>query len=77
MARWFGPKRIGFGVSPRSWQGWLASAIFVVVLVAVRLIKPESFGYPHWTRPAAITAVIVAFLGLVYLKYERDERGPI
>ena len=26
---WFGPKRVGWGLSPRSWQGWLTIAAFV------------------------------------------------
>ena len=24
---WFGPKRLGWGISPRSWEGWLATAL--------------------------------------------------
>jgi hypothetical protein len=23
---WFGPKRLGWGISPHSWQGWLVTA---------------------------------------------------
>lgn len=35
---WFGPKQIGFGISPKTWQGWLivvggAAALVVVVRV--------------------------------------------
>jgi hypothetical protein len=36
---WFGPKRIGYGLRPQTWQGWtlcLVSAI-VVIALAVRL----------------------------------------
>jgi hypothetical protein len=32
---WFGPKRIGYGLRPQTWQGWtlvLASALVVIVL---------------------------------------------
>lgn len=31
---WFGPKRIGYGFRPQTWQGWLVT-LAVVVLVAV------------------------------------------
>jgi CDP-diglyceride synthetase len=24
---WFGPKRLGWGISPRSWEGWIATAL--------------------------------------------------
>jgi hypothetical protein len=32
---WFGPKRIGFGYGPRTWQGYLVTAIMAVVLITV------------------------------------------
>lgn len=32
---WFGPKRVGFGVSPQTWQGWLVMLVVVVVIVVV------------------------------------------
>lgn len=35
---WFGPKRLGFGISPQTWQGWvivLLVALAVVVLARV------------------------------------------
>ena len=34
---WFGPKRIGYGLRPQTWQGWLVMALFAVVVVAVAL----------------------------------------
>jgi hypothetical protein len=37
---WFGPKRIGWGLRPQTWQGWLITvAVVVVVLVVVRLTR--------------------------------------
>jgi hypothetical protein len=36
---WFGPKRIGFGLRPQTWQGWLITAVFIAaVVILVRLI---------------------------------------
>lgn len=32
---WFGPKRIGFGYGPRTWQGYLITAVMAVLLVIV------------------------------------------
>jgi hypothetical protein len=32
---WFGPKRIGWGYRPQTWQGWLITLIGVLVIVAV------------------------------------------
>jgi hypothetical protein len=31
---WFGPKRVGWGWRPVSWEGWLATALCVVVVIA-------------------------------------------
>jgi len=33
---WFGPKRFGWGVGPRSWQGWLVTAAVIVVILVIR-----------------------------------------
>lgn len=32
---WFGSKRVGFGIRPQTWQGWVVMAVFVVVLIVV------------------------------------------
>ena len=32
---WFGPKRIGWGWRPVSWEGWLATFLCVAAVVAV------------------------------------------
>jgi hypothetical protein len=29
---WFKPKRYGYGAAPSSWQGWVATVIYVVVM---------------------------------------------
>jgi hypothetical protein len=32
---WFGPKRIGYGLRPQTWQGWLITVAFVVVVILI------------------------------------------
>jgi hypothetical protein len=32
---WFGSKRVGWGLRPQTWQGWLITAAFVVLLIAI------------------------------------------
>jgi hypothetical protein len=29
---WFGPKRIGYGLRPQTWQGWLVTLLLVAVI---------------------------------------------
>lgn len=36
---WFGPKRIGWGIRPQTWQGWVVTVVATGVLVlVVRLV---------------------------------------
>jgi hypothetical protein len=55
---WFGPKRIGWGVSPRSLAGWIVTALMVISVVAVVLHNPQQFYLA--LIPVAIFAVIAA-----------------
>lgn len=37
---WFGPKRVGFGIRPQTWQGWavtLGSAAVAIIVVLLLL----------------------------------------
>lgn len=43
---WFGSRKVGWGLSPSSWEGWLATLVFIVLLLLdVFLLKGfEEFG---------------------------------
>jgi hypothetical protein len=32
---WFGPKRVGYGLRPQTWQGWLAVLVLVAAIIVV------------------------------------------
>ena len=67
---WFGPKSSGIGVSPASWQGWLATLLFLLVLFGVKFFfRPQDFGFPDWSRAAAIGSLVVGFVLLTFLTY--------
>ncbi len=34
---WFGPKRVGFGLRPQTWQGWAVMTAFAVVVLLFAL----------------------------------------
>ena len=36
-APWFGPKRLGWGWRPLTWQGWLITLILAILLVGIRI----------------------------------------
>ena len=35
---WFGPKRVGFGLRPQTWQGWVVIIVVVAAVIVVRLV---------------------------------------
>jgi hypothetical protein len=69
---WFGRKQVGYGIGPRSWEGWLFSAVIVAALVGQRWFHPEQFGLPVWLRPASAIAIALVFLLVMFLTYDDD-----
>lgn len=52
---WFKLRETGTGYSPASWQGWLVTVIFCLIIVAtVQLVIPQGTG----ARPAFPWAVV-------------------
>ena len=73
---WFGPKAVGYGVGPISWQGWLATFVVVAAIAGLRFFfHPQSFGLPTWSKPAATAVLVVAYLLLTFLTYGNEDRG--
>jgi hypothetical protein len=33
--RWFGPKYVGWGPAPKSWEGWLVTLVWLASLVLI------------------------------------------
>ena len=36
--KWFGPKRVGVGLRPQTWQGWVITLAPAIVIVVVKLV---------------------------------------
>ena len=71
MRGWFGPKLTGFGVSPCSWQGWVATGLFMAALVGGNSLL-RHWGLPQLDLMAYNAGVLLAFLAVVSLTYQRD-----
>lgn len=57
---WFGPKKgIGWGWTPVTWQGWLISAVFLAVFLALCYAPPSRH------RLVLLIATLAIFLGVV------------
>jgi hypothetical protein len=65
---WFGPKLIGWGVSPASWEGWAATAAFVLamLLIGASLEAPWIWG--------GMGLALIVYLGVVILTYDKNAR---
>ena len=70
---WFGRKAVGYGVGPRSWQGWLVTALVLGgIFVSYRWFHPQQLGLPLWMRPASVIALGAIFLLVMSLTYEDE-----
>ena len=75
---WFGHKRFGAGFNPKTWEGWLSTLTFVVVVAGgLKLILDRGAGLPApgLIGTAWVVATAVAFLVLVWIK--RDRSKPV
>ena len=71
-AYWFRPKRYGYGAEPKSWQGWLATGLFVAAVALIAwfgMVEPAVHGQQvstigtilMWSVLIAMTAGFVWF----------------
>lgn len=67
---WFRPKRFGLGVSPATWQGWVATLIVVTLGIAVAMLA-RRFGSAFL---ALLIPVTVIFIALCIAKTEGGMR---
>jgi hypothetical protein len=59
---WFRPKRYGYGATPSTWQGWIATLVFVVL-----------FGLALGLLPGPLNLIfsivlVAGFIALTYVK---------
>lgn len=72
---WFGPKRIGWGVTPRSWQGWAVTLVLLAAFAAaMRWLRPAIQEASGLSMPFATGCIVVAYLaimaGVIALTYD-------
>lgn len=69
---WFGPKLIGYGVGPRSWEGWALTTLVAVAALATRWVPWQRLGLPRWAETAYLPLVFAAYLAVVWATYDPD-----
>ena len=69
---WFGRKRIGWGISPSSWQGWATIVVYCALMIALaRLIDPASH---HVLAISTKVVLTLAVLIVMLLKFDRSKQ---
>lgn len=69
---WFGPKRFGIGAAPASWQGWVATALLILAVIADHDVPYARWCWPGWAHQSGSVAALIIFLIVVWLTYSRD-----
>jgi hypothetical protein len=63
---WYGPKRVGIGYGPRTWQGFLVTGLSVLaVIIAGALAKGTPWFY------GVIIVVVAVHLGIIAVQRPR------
>jgi len=58
---WYGPRRFGYGYGPRTWQGYLVTALSVVaVIIAASVARGTPWFYGVLIVVVAVHLVIIA-----------------
>ena len=68
--KWFGKKLFGAGIGPRTWEGWLATGVYLCSLLLVAELLDASFV----TKFLIIVMLSAAFIGLIWLTYDRSSK---
>ncbi|MBE1159913.1 hypothetical protein [Dyella acidiphila] len=68
---WFGPKRIGWGYGPRSWQGWLTVAIYALLMMTL----PTFLGPQLGQNGVRTVWIVLTVLFFVVFFWKLDRRA--
>ena len=75
---WFKRKRIGFGYTPQTWQGWVSILVFLGIL-AVSVPVAESFGADETSgRNGAFVVAALEIMGFMIFvrRHSQPETKP-
>jgi hypothetical protein len=74
---WFRERLFGSGYGPSSWQGWLATAILLILVVGTGKLANALIPVYHLAGPWWLAVVALEFIYIgVYLRIVYTHRGP-
>lgn len=69
---WFGPKRFGWGLSPKTWQGWVSVLVYAGLMIGSSVVS-ELGPYRVWDVGLKIV-LTGGFFALMAWKYDAGLR---
>ena len=69
---WFGRKRFGIGFGPRTWQGWLVTAVYALLMFGASRVFPPKVD--HRELLMVLGLLTLAYLVIFIWKMDRTGR---
>ena len=70
MAQWSDEKNVGYGIGPRSWQGWLLILAMILVVIGACLAATRLTDLPRWMPLVVI--VLTAAVAIILLSISNE-----
>ncbi len=71
--RWFGPKHVGWGPAPRTWQGWVITLVWLILIVSTLLYLHSISALTIVNIAIVIIVAAIILLTIAALTYGPDE----
>jgi hypothetical protein len=71
--RWFGPKYVGWGPAPKSWEGWLVTLVWLASLVLIILYLHSNNSLNIINIAITIVLAAIILLSVAALTYGSDK----
>ena len=71
---WFAKRRIGWGLSPQSWQGWVLTLILILIIILDGIYLYNTIFFVIILGVAIICYLIIAFMTSEFLSYSVNEK---
>ncbi|MBN1493399.1 MAG: hypothetical protein JW938_04565 [Candidatus Omnitrophica bacterium] len=74
---WFKPKQYGYGLQPITWQGWVATLIFALVIVACGFLTGALLPHATVMQWALFVANVVILIMIFMMLFKDRTDGEV
>ena len=71
--RWFGPKIVGYGPAPKSWEGWVVTIVWLASIIITLLYLHSIHLFNIFNALIVIVLAAVILLTVAALTYGSEE----